>query len=218
MTPSKGSRGRPKGTGLNDAAQLRAIANLIAADPDLRPTTAIKKLGINDPSIIRRLRDKFHAVEAQLIAELAASVAVPVRAPSAIDNRAVANDHLGARVVALSSARETRKSQPVAPAASAVAADAAAPVTAPAVTATIQSLPSARARRPSAIPPPSETDLPSWIGAGLSLYVLSVEAQFAVAGAMFQWPPVAAILQSQVAFTDLAITLTNRVMTSASST
>ncbi|MEM1370663.1 MAG: hypothetical protein AAGG72_00390 [Pseudomonadota bacterium] len=32
---------------------------MIANNCDLRPTTAIKKLGITDPSIIRRLRDKY---------------------------------------------------------------------------------------------------------------------------------------------------------------
>ena len=71
MTPAKAGRGRPKGTGLNDAAQLRAIANLMAADPDLKPTTAIKHLGITDPSVIRRLRDKFSASGPQLVADIA---------------------------------------------------------------------------------------------------------------------------------------------------
>ncbi len=51
-------RGRPRGSGLDDRAQLRRIAELIEADPTLRPTTAIKALGVSDPSTIRRLRDK----------------------------------------------------------------------------------------------------------------------------------------------------------------
>ncbi len=58
--PAKTSpRGRPKGSGLDDHGQLVAIAALIAKDPELKPTTAIKSLGISDPSTIRRLRDKY---------------------------------------------------------------------------------------------------------------------------------------------------------------
>ncbi len=61
MTPQRIGRGRPKGTGLDDSAQIDAIAGLISANPDMKPTTAIKELGISDPSVIRRLRDKYHA-------------------------------------------------------------------------------------------------------------------------------------------------------------
>lgn len=58
MSSATGRRGRPKGSGLDDRAQLRRIEALLDADPGLRPTTAIKSLGISDPSTIRRLRDK----------------------------------------------------------------------------------------------------------------------------------------------------------------
>lgn len=51
-------RGRPKGSGIDDGTMLAAIARLRAVDPDLKPTTAIRKLGITDPSVVRRLRDK----------------------------------------------------------------------------------------------------------------------------------------------------------------
>jgi hypothetical protein len=61
MTLQKSGRGRPKGTGLDDTNHLEAIAGLLAANPEMKPTTAIKELGINDPSVIRRLRDKYHA-------------------------------------------------------------------------------------------------------------------------------------------------------------
>jgi len=54
-------RGRPTGSGLDDRAQLRRIAELIKADPSLKPTTAIKAVGVSDPSAIRRLRDKLKA-------------------------------------------------------------------------------------------------------------------------------------------------------------
>lgn len=62
--PAKNTRrGRPKGSGLDDHGQLVAIAALIDQDPELKPTTAIKSLGISDPSTIRRLRDKYRKFE-----------------------------------------------------------------------------------------------------------------------------------------------------------
>ncbi len=59
-------RGRPKGTGLDDRAKLRALAEMLAADPQLKPTTAIKNLGVTDPSAIRRLRDKLKEMQSML--------------------------------------------------------------------------------------------------------------------------------------------------------
>lgn len=59
MSIDKSRRGRPKGTGIDDTPVLEDIASLIAANSDMRPTTAIKALGIADPSTIRRLRDKY---------------------------------------------------------------------------------------------------------------------------------------------------------------
>ncbi|MEO1207482.1 MAG: hypothetical protein AAFV45_14240 [Pseudomonadota bacterium] len=60
--PNK-KRGRPKGSGINDAAILQDIASLIATNTDMKPTTAIKALGYSDPSTIRRLRDKYKSWE-----------------------------------------------------------------------------------------------------------------------------------------------------------
>jgi hypothetical protein len=62
------SQARASSTGAHelaahDAAHVRAIAGLLASNPDLAPSAAIKTLGITDPSVIRRLRS---AVEAQL--------------------------------------------------------------------------------------------------------------------------------------------------------
>lgn len=51
-------RGRPKGTGIDDTMLLRQIVGLMAGDPALKPTTAIKQVGIDNPSIVRRLREK----------------------------------------------------------------------------------------------------------------------------------------------------------------
>lgn len=60
--------GRPKGSGLDDSRQLESIAALLAANPGLKPTAAIRSLGVEDPSAIRRLRDKFRVDQARLLA------------------------------------------------------------------------------------------------------------------------------------------------------
>jgi hypothetical protein len=52
------AKGRPKGSGIDDSAELAQVRALLAAEPKLRPTTAIKRLGVTDPSIVRRLRNK----------------------------------------------------------------------------------------------------------------------------------------------------------------
>lgn len=59
MPTAKTRRGRPIGSGINDTERLTEIAARIAAKPGLKPTTAIRAMGISDPSSIRRLRDKF---------------------------------------------------------------------------------------------------------------------------------------------------------------
>jgi hypothetical protein len=61
--------GRPKGTGVDDSRHLESLAALLAANPALRPTTAIRALGVEDPSAIRRLRDKFRVDQARLLAD-----------------------------------------------------------------------------------------------------------------------------------------------------
>ena len=72
-----GKRGRPPGTGKNDTDRLYRIAALLAADPALKPTTAIKQIGETDPSTIRRLRDKYNEQQAQLITATAAVLGAP---------------------------------------------------------------------------------------------------------------------------------------------
>ena len=61
MSDKRRQRGRPKGTGINDWERLLTIASVMEKDPTLKVTTAIKQLGFADPSVIRRLRDKFKA-------------------------------------------------------------------------------------------------------------------------------------------------------------
>ena len=64
MAHKSAARGRPKGSGLDDAGSLAAIGKMIAANPGMKPTTAIKALGIANPSAVRRLRDKYQQIQA----------------------------------------------------------------------------------------------------------------------------------------------------------
>lgn len=61
MLQAKSRRGRPKGTGIDDSDRIARLAEMIRVHPELKPTTAIRVMGITDPSIIRRLRDKYTA-------------------------------------------------------------------------------------------------------------------------------------------------------------
>jgi hypothetical protein len=76
-------RGRPKGTGIDDRQVLNKIADLIAANPAIKRTSAIKKVGITNPSIVRRLRDKFAEEEISLMADARRRLSqpTPIRAP-----------------------------------------------------------------------------------------------------------------------------------------
>jgi hypothetical protein len=69
MTAPKRKRGRPPGTGLDDSGTLRAMAELIAGDAHLKPTTAIKRvLPAPNHAEIRRLQVKWKADGPQLLA------------------------------------------------------------------------------------------------------------------------------------------------------
>ncbi|MGL4396909.1 MAG: hypothetical protein ACRCS9_10255 [Hyphomicrobium sp.] len=59
MLPAKCRRGRPKGSGIDDSDRIQRLIELIRVRPELKPTTALRAMGIADPSAIRRLRDKY---------------------------------------------------------------------------------------------------------------------------------------------------------------
>jgi len=59
MLEAKSRRGRPKGTGIDDSDRIARLAEMIRNNPALKPTTAIRSMGFTDPSVIRRLRDKY---------------------------------------------------------------------------------------------------------------------------------------------------------------
>ena len=62
MSETPRRRGRPKGTGIDDSTTLRTITSLLADNADLKPTTAIRRSGVTDPSVVRRLREKLKLV------------------------------------------------------------------------------------------------------------------------------------------------------------
>ena len=78
MLELKSRRGRPKGTGIDDSDRIARLAELIKTRPELRPTTAIKAMGITDPSVIRRLRDKYKAFMRTTVAAGPVIISAPV--------------------------------------------------------------------------------------------------------------------------------------------
>jgi hypothetical protein len=95
MTKGKGTRGRPKGSGINDREILLKIATISAANPAMKTTTAIKQAGVNNPSTIRRLRDKFTAERTALLAEVKG---IGVAGAAAV-NGSAAGQGMGARSI-----------------------------------------------------------------------------------------------------------------------
>lgn len=62
MTTMGKGRGRPHGTGLNDEPVLAKMADLMVANPKLKPTTAFKRVEAEpDASTIRRIQTKWKA-------------------------------------------------------------------------------------------------------------------------------------------------------------
>ncbi len=81
MPDVKPRRGRPKGTGIDDSDRIARLAELIKVRPELKPTTAIRAMGITDPSVIRRLRDKYSAYLREAAAQTTAPAPRPAPAP-----------------------------------------------------------------------------------------------------------------------------------------
>jgi hypothetical protein len=52
----------------DDSQRLASLAALLAANPTLNPTTAIRSLGVSRPADIRRLRTKFRIDQGKLLA------------------------------------------------------------------------------------------------------------------------------------------------------
>ena len=60
-------------TAINEYETLLKIAQLIASNPNMKRTTAIKRVGITNPSVVRRLLDKYQEQEHILLVEVAAA-------------------------------------------------------------------------------------------------------------------------------------------------
>lgn len=70
MSTTKRGRGRPPGTGLNDVPTLSKVADMLLANPRMKPTTAIVRvLGKPGPSTIRRLQEKWKVGGPDYLAE-----------------------------------------------------------------------------------------------------------------------------------------------------
>ncbi len=70
MSTIKRGRGRPPGTGLNDDPTLNKVADVLLANPRMKPTTAMARvLDRPGPSTVRRLQVKWHAKGVTYLAE-----------------------------------------------------------------------------------------------------------------------------------------------------
>lgn len=75
MSIEKRPRGRPRGTGKNDILHLMRVADLLVSEPELKPTTAMKRVlrehknwRQTDPTLIRRWQVKWKANRVLLLA------------------------------------------------------------------------------------------------------------------------------------------------------
>lgn len=211
MSETKRRRGRPKGSGIDDNARLLQVAALLRDDPDLKPTTAIRALGVKDPSAIRRLRDKFNAARGQLTKSPGAPL--PSAAPVPIHG------------VRAESAPRTRAARHLAPVRRSVPA---LPQVAP-----IQRLASAVSpaapeqrialREPEFVPPREELPffsalrtrefqegsawVTAWCGLGLQAVTSAVAAQVEFTKHVVRLPPMTAALRHHLALSELAFAL-----------
>ena len=212
-------RGRPKGSGIDDRQRLDAIARLIAANPDLKPTTAIRTLGVADPSVIRRLRDKFNLVRQDLMSELKAH---PRHKPRAVVASTPADESEATDSVRSSRSRTMPAAAQPAPrlsakpkaVAHAPSAGRSAPAKKPAECAPPSSAASPKAdddpdRRPPAAHGPAVTQalVMSLLGAGMATANTAIAAQMTFAEQFVKSPYVTLLLRQQLAFNEWAMSL-----------
>lgn len=172
MPVAEARRGRPKGSGLDDNVHLQEIIRRLADDPALKPTTAIKLIGINDPSTIRRLRDKLKSFKGEGTASNGhesgegSSRARPPTKPSSISAAPRSEKRSPAQAAELAGPRQGDGSGALACAVSAS----------------------------------DETFswFASWCGLGLQAISTTVEAQIAAMETILRVPPIASVLRQQV--------------------
>ena len=85
MDGQKKKRGRPKGSGVDDSEDLAAVADLLAANPRLKPTTAMKRVRCElSESHKRRLQVKWKIQRDRLLAEAITRKNLRSDAPAAV--------------------------------------------------------------------------------------------------------------------------------------
>jgi hypothetical protein len=187
LTDLKTARGRPKGSGKDDWSRLRQIATLIAANPALKPTTAIKRIGVTDPSVIRRLRDKFHLAEDELLTTVRRARAstsgrqTPTRGSDASSP--------GTPTFSPQPAQKVQTNQP-ALSVSPVASEP--PITVPAKT-----------------NPAPFGSFAAFMGLGVRAAAVAVEQHYALYQYALRAPPIEAFLRQQLLLTELLFTATS---------
>lgn len=204
MSELKSQRGRPKGSGIDDRAVLREIAGLINADPSLKPTTTIRSIGVADPSVIRRLRDKFQQCRAELMTELSSPPAAPAGLPT--DRTSTQAQPALPRSIPAKSAAAVRKSGRVVP-------SIAVPVIPNGdVTSAAEQDPSTPA--PAAVTgtdAPVETNasdwMTGWLGVGMALATTTARAQLTMMHQLMRSGPLAFALTSQVALNEFVLSV-----------
>ncbi|MGQ0674191.1 MAG: hypothetical protein ACT4N2_15130 [Hyphomicrobium sp.] len=205
MSQIRATRGRPKGTGLDDHEQLISVARKMASDPNLKTTTAIRSTGITDPSSIRRLRDKFNDVREQLMAEVAGTPSTASRPPVAVPSTA-ARRHTAAALTKPTASRKTAEAKSAtslpsetAQGTSSVGID---PPTVPAVDV---ATPVTSQR---GISPNDATWMTIWCGLGIQSFSTAVALQISFVEKMMRMPHMASALRGQVALNELALAFT----------
>jgi hypothetical protein len=209
MPETKLRRGRPKGSGIDDRPRLRQLAALLRDKPDLKPTTAIRALGIKDPSAIRRLRDKFHLCRSELMSEFAlpAPVAPPVPVAPARPARAPAPAPVR-RALAAAQAAPAKKLAPVpaaAPRAPEPAAMRAAEI--PPALPLPAAEPAPAARRTREFDRTGGDWMTAWCGLGLQAMTRAVAVQVEFTQQVARLPPMTAALRHHLALSELAFAL-----------
>jgi len=207
MQPDAIRRGRPKGTGIDDSPQLQKIAELIAADPALKPTTAIKALGVTDPSVIRRLRDKFNAFAAGAAIDGDGVANAPLDHSPAPPRDAATPPRVVAAAVKDSAYARTQKAPAV------ESRVTAAPETTATSKSTVADVPSASgspaasARRPASLAAAPNDLMALWLGIGIQAFSTMVATQAALADTVMRSPMVSLALRQQIAFNEMAFAL-----------
>ena len=182
------SRGRPKGTGIDDQALLARIAAILAREATTKPTTAIRMVGVSDPSVVRRLREK---LKDQAIVDIAAP---PVAVVAAHAPRAEKTEPSPIFVPATDPRTIETVASP-ATAKPALAATATTPDTSPAP-------PPVTPGRP----PPAVIDpMTHWMHIGIAAAANGLQLQARILEQMLEWPAARSAIRQQALLAETMI-------------